>query len=138
MLWHQGEGACAPELYPLYEEKFVPILNSLKKELDLYDVPFLLGGLGDFLKDCKLSENMKNYHNINVALKKIADENPMVGFVSAEGLGAKADNLHFNAKALREFGVRYYEEFKKLEDKNKVFTEKVSMDDAIRSEMEAL
>ena len=138
VLWHQGEGDCAPELYPLYEEKFVPILNSLKKELDLYDVPFLLGGLGDFLKDCKLSENMKNYHNINVALKKIADENPMVGFVSAEGLGAKADNLHFNAKALREFGVRYYEEFKKLEDKNKVFTEKVSMDDAIRSEMEAL
>ena len=138
VLWHQGEGDCAPNLYTCYEENFMPILNSLKKHLNLYDVPFLLGGLGDFLKDCQLSENMKNYHYINATLEKIANQNPMVGFVSAKGLGAKADNLHFNAMALRKFGLRYYEEFKKLEDKNKVFTEKVAMDDAIRTEMEKL
>jgi hypothetical protein len=37
-----------------------------------------------------------------------------VGFVSAEGLGANSDNLHFNSKALREFGLRYFEGYKKV------------------------
>jgi hypothetical protein len=35
-------------------------------------------------------------------------------FVSAEGLGANPDNLHFSAAALREFGLRYYEAYKGL------------------------
>jgi len=30
-----------------------------------------------------------------------------VGFVSAEGLEAKADRVHFNSAALDEFGRRY-------------------------------
>ena len=40
------------------------------------------------------------------------------GFVSAKGLGANPDNLHFNSKSLREFGVRYYKEFEKLEEES--------------------
>lgn len=64
--------------------------------------------------------NNDNYLYVNNALRAYADENKMTGFVSAEGLGANPDNLHFSAKALREFGLRYYNEFKKLEDKNKV------------------
>jgi len=48
----------------------------------------------------------------------------MTGFVLAHGLGANPDNLHFSATALREFGVRYYKEFRKLEDKNKTVTDK--------------
>ena len=62
----------------------------------------------------------------------------MTGFVSAEGLGANPDNLHFSAPSLREFGVRYYREFLKLEDKNKVFIEKATPDEAIRTEFEHL
>jgi hypothetical protein len=62
----------------------------------------------------------------------------MTGFVSAEGLGANPDNLHFSATALREFGVRYYNEFVKLEDKNKSFAEKSTPDQAIRTDIESL
>ena len=62
----------------------------------------------------------------------------MTGFVSAEGLGSNPDFLHFSAKSLREFGNRYYEVFLKLEDKEKVFHEKVSMDLAIRNDIENL
>ena len=47
-------------------------------------------------------------------LKNIADNDKTVGFASAEGLSANPDNLHFSAKALREFGIRYYEEYKKI------------------------
>ena len=138
ILWHQGEADCDDELWPLYEEKLTMLICAFRKEAELFDIPFLLGGLGNFLKDCKFSPSMKNYRFVNDALRKVAVENSKVGFVSAEGLGANGDNLHFNAKALREFGLRYYAEFKKIEDKNRVFEEKENMDDAIRTEMEKL
>ncbi len=134
VLWHQGESDCSEERYPLYEEKFLKIMNAFRKKLNLYDVPFLLGGLGEFLP----LYGIENYTYVNDTLKKIAAENEMTGFVSAEGLGANPDNLHFSAKALREFGVRYYDEFLKLEDKNKVFEEKSTMDAAIRTDIELL
>ena len=37
-----------------------------------------------------------------------------------------------------EFGIRYYEAFKTIEDKARVFDEKSKMDDAVRSELEKL
>ena len=138
VLWHQGESDCSEERYPLYEEKFTVIMNAFREKLGLYDVPFLLGGLGDYLEFCDRSEKFKNYVYINEALKKIADNNKMTGFVSAKGLGANPDNLHFSSQALREFGLRYYDEFLKLEDKNKVFKEKATPDQAIKNEIENL
>ena len=68
----------------------------------------------------------------------MAKKNKMTGFVSAKGLGANPDNLHFSAEALREFGIRYYDEFVKLEDKNKVFVEKSTPDQAIINSIENL
>ena len=62
----------------------------------------------------------------------------MTAFVRADGLKSNPDYLHFSAEALREFGVRYYEEFKKIEDKNKVFEEKCTVDQAIRNNIESL
>ncbi len=138
VLWHQGESDCYDERYPLYEEKLTKIFAAFRKKLDLYDVPFLVGGLGDYLKDCPRSPKYQNYVYVNEALRSYAAKTPMTGFVSAEGLGANPDNLHFSAKALRQFGLRYYDEFLKLEDKNKVFTEKTSLDAAIRTDIENL
>ena len=137
VLWHQGEGDCEEELYVKYEEKFTKTMNAFRKELNLYDVPFLLGGLGDFIKYCKGSPKFANYPYVNEALKSIAKNNAMTGFVPAEGLTSNPDNLHFNAKSLREFGVRYYNEFMKLEDRNKVFAEK-AMDGFVRTALELL
>lgn len=138
ILWHQGEADCSPILYPLYEEKLVKFLDALQKTLGLFDVPIVLGGLGDFLKDCKLSSNLKNYTHINEIIKKVALSRKMTGFVSAEGLSSNPDNLHFSAKSLREFGERYYNKFLELEDKNKIFADKPDPDEAIRTQMELL
>ena len=135
VLWHQGESDCNELKYPFYEEKLKVIMSAFRKKLNLYDVPFLLGGLGDFLPEYFKHEN---HLHVNKALEKYASENAMTGFVSAEGLGANPDNLHFSSAALREFGVRYYNEFLKLEDKNKVFEEKQSPDAAIRTDIENL
>ena len=138
VLWHQGESDCSEERYPLYEQKLTTILNAFRKKLNLYDVPFLVGGLGDYLEFYEHSEIPKNYHHVNEALQNVAKNNEMTGFVSAKGLGSNPDNLHFSATALREFGLRYYDEFLKLEDKNKVFVEKSTPDQAIRNDLESL
>lgn len=138
VLWHQGESDCSPDRYPVYEEKLEIIIDAFRKRLDLHDVPFLLGGLGDYLKNFYVENISKNYIYVNDALKNLAAKKSMTGFVSAEGLGANPDNLHFSAAALREFGIRYYSEFKKLEDKNKIFLEKCTPDQAIRNDIERL
>lgn len=135
VLWHQGESDCSNDRYPVYKEKLAVIFDEFRRKLELYDVPFLVGGLGDFLEDYFKNDN---YLYVNNALMQYADENEMTGFVSAKGLGANPDNLHFSAEALREFGVRYYNEFVKIEDKNKVFMEKSTLDQAIRNDIEHL
>ena len=123
VLWHQGESDCKEGQYPLYEEKLTVILNAFRERLNLHDVPFLLGGLGDFLARRTQSPHLANYPHVNEALMRVAEKHEWIGFVSAEGLSCNADNLHFSAAALREFGERYYEEFLKLENKNKIFGE---------------
>ncbi len=132
VLWHQGEADCRDDYYPFYQEKFTKIMAALRRDLNLYDVPFLLGGLGDFLQNCGTESGAANYVHINESLKAIAKNNAMTGFVSAEGLTSNPDNLHFNTKSLITFGLRYYDVFKTLEDKTKVFEEKCHEDDAIR------
>jgi len=114
VLWHQGETDCDEGLYNTYEQRFLNIMNGIRKELDIPDVPFLLGGLGDFLENCSFSEELKNYGYVNEALKRIAENNLHTGFVSAKGLKANPDNLHFNAESLYEFGLRYFDEYEKF------------------------
>ena len=107
VLWHQGESDCKPEMFRLYKERFETIMASLRKDLGLEDVPFLLGGLGDFLADCAKYPELKNYTEVNGILETIAKENPMTGYVPATGLSGNLDNLHFSSAALYDFGLRY-------------------------------
>ncbi|MBR2023478.1 MAG: sialate O-acetylesterase [Clostridia bacterium] len=136
VLWHQGESDCALDLAMKYKERFESIMNSLREELDLYDVPFILGELGAFLADCTIESNGKNFYIVNEQIHKIAEMNDFTGVVSAKDLTANADNLHFNAKSLYEFGLRYFAVFEQLYDKQRKIVEKDG--DVVRSEMELL
>ena len=109
-------------------------MNSLRRDLNLQNIPFILGGLGDFLPEC--SPSYKNYHYVNKTLRKIASENDMTGFAGAEGLGANPDNLHFNAAALREFGIRYYKEFSKFY--SRIEFKEIETENEERTEIDAL
>ena len=136
ILWHQGESNVNRR--EGYREKFLKMKKALTDKLDLHDVPFIAGGLGDFLVNYKEGAFV-DYYRINDIYKELSRTEPMLGFASAEGLTANPDNLHFNAASLREFGVRYYEVFKTLERKDKVFVEKGSTADALKvREMERL
>jgi len=114
ILWHQGESDCYEDRYPLYEEKCTRILQSLRQELGLPDVPLLLGGLGSWLAKHPRAETFGNFPHINRALQAMAEKLPCCAYVSSEGLGSNPDFMHFSAAALREFGLRYYEQYRKL------------------------
>ena len=138
ILWHQGEADCAPSLNCLYLEKLRKIMSALRRELGADDVPLIVGGLGDFLKDRVESPNLVYYPKVNEALVAFAKETPRTAFASAEGLTSNSDNLHFSAAGLYEFGLRYYDAFSAIEDKTRVFEEKADMDAAFRTAMEEL
>ena len=136
VLWHQGESDCHPGLAETYRERLELFYAALTKALRLENVPFLLGGLGDYL--FALEEEKQYYQLVNRQLREFAEAHPMTAFVPAENLEGKPDHLHFNAKALREFGLRYYAAFKTVEPQNRVFEEKPNEDDALRTYIDAL
>lgn len=137
ILWHQGESDSMNDRWVTYGKDLEVMLTALRKELDLFDVPVLLGGLGAYLDNYTKSDHLQ-WPQINGELQKLAAKDPMMGYVSAEGLTPNPDNLHFSAASLYEFGLRYYKEFQKLEDPDKVFEEKPNPDDALRTEIDAL
>ena len=114
ILWHQGEGDCEPALYPLYAEKLQRMIDGLRAALGMPEIPILLGGLGEFLKDHAERDFLKNYVHINDALQRVADADPRCAYVSAVGLTGNPDNLHFNAASLAAFGYRYFDVWKTL------------------------
>ena len=134
VLWHQGEGDCKDDLYSTYQTRFEVMMQALRKKLNLNNVPFILGGLGDYLAFYPL----ENYVLINQALENIAASNEMVGFASAKGLTSNPDNLHFNAHSLYDFGLRYFEAFEKLNNQTSTVGRNNVKDDILRSEMELL
>lgn len=137
ILWHQGESDCVEDRIAPYEKKLRHVIASIRRELELEDVPFILGELGDFLAEHE-AEFLHDYPAINQIIRAMAEETARIGVVSAKGLDSNPDKLHFSAKALHEFGLRYFEVFDRLRDENKVFTEKPSEDDLLRTELEQL
>lgn len=136
ILWHQGEGDCSKELSATYEERFLQFLDDFRADTGTENIPFVTGGLGDFLSECKLSCELINYLKINQAFKNAAGKRRLVAFADATGLTANPDNLHFNAKSLHEFGLRYFEEYERIASERKlIFTEN---SDSQRTKMEEL
>lgn len=137
ILWHQGEGDCRDEYYPLYLEKVTAIMTAFRKQLGA-EIPIVVGGLGDFLKDKVENPALVNYVHVNKALEEFAKVFPKTAFASAKGLTSNPDNLHFNHKSLMEFGKRYYSAFKTVEDKELGLETENMVADTKLTEMEKL
>lgn len=107
ILWHQGESDTKLGNIAVYKNKFSQMIRDIRKDLGLEEVDLFIGGLGDFLADCPINPNFKNYTEINEIFKEYVKENNNTYFVSAEGLKANPDLLHFDGISQRKFGVRY-------------------------------
>lgn len=111
ILWHQGESDCFPERAQAYQEKLTVIMQALRSELALSNTPLIIGGLGDFLPHGMYGQYFSNYALVNHALETYAHNQPDCYYVTAQGLTANPDGLHFNAASLRVLGIRYYEAY---------------------------
>lgn len=117
ILWHQGESDSYGQKHQLYKEKLSLIIETLRKELNAPDIPLIIGGLGDFLRDGIYGQYFNEYNEVNAALIQFAEDHDHTYFVSAEGLTANPDNIHFDAISQRKFGIRYFRAF---EQKNHI------------------
>ena len=115
ILWHQGESDSYGGGYQTYYKKLQVIIESLRKELNAFEVPVIIGGLGDFLGKNGFGLNCTEYELVNEQLLRFAREQENSCFVTAEGLTPNPDGIHMDAVSQRRFGVRYYEAFVKRE-----------------------
>lgn len=111
ILWHQGESDSKNESdAKAYEEKFMVILESIKRQLDIPDVPVIMGELGSFLGD-RADGRFMYYKTVNKALAAIAEKNEMYVLAKADGLTDCGDKSHFDSASQREFGRRYFKAY---------------------------
>lgn len=127
VLWHQGESDSYQGGYKVYYKKLLLIIETLRKELGIPELPIIIGGLGDFLGKAGFGKNCTEYKLINEELQRFALEQNNCYFVSAAGLASNPDGIHINAISQRKFGLRYFEAFFKrqhvfepLEDENEI------------------
>jgi hypothetical protein len=104
ILWHQGE-TDASRHNENYAGMLKTVIGNFRRDLNCPDIPFILGGLGDFLK---AEWNVPHYNDI---IRQVASELDHCGFVSAEGLTHRGDDLHFDTPSQHELGRRYWQEF---------------------------
>lgn len=109
VLWHQGENDSLNDLYLSYGEKLETIFHALRQELRLQDIPFLVGGLPDFLGQFGYGLYAPQYKEINQVLSDFAATHENCYFVPAESLTPNPDGIHIDADSQRAFGLRYYD-----------------------------
>jgi hypothetical protein len=111
ILWHQGENDSNGQKYQSYPAKLDIIIKALREELHAPNIPLIIGGLGNFLQEGMYGQYFNEHSQVNEALIQFAEDHDGCCFVSAEGLTANPDNIHFDAVSQRKFGVRYFKAF---------------------------
>lgn len=111
ILWHQGESDSHSGQYKDYYQKLDEIVSSFRKELGVKEVPFILGGLGDYLGKSAFGMSCVEYELVNRELLRYAENNDNCYFVTGEKLYSNPDGIHINAESQRRFGVRYFEAY---------------------------
>ena len=106
ILWHQGEADTRPERIAAYPQKLDALIAAFDKDLDVSNVPVVVGELGVF-------DPVKNEKRIpfNAMIDKYPDTRPNVALAKSDGFKSIGDNTHFDAASQREFGQRYAEAF---------------------------
>lgn len=119
ILWHQGENDSTEASAMLYTKKFEKIMDALRLELQAPEVPLLIGELGSFLTMGAYGAYFSGYERVNEQLLNYAKKHSNSYFITAQNLSANEDQIHFNSRSLRQFGIRY---FKALDQKKHILS----------------
>ncbi len=111
ILWHQGEGDTGARTAPLYEQNLTELITRFRKELNVPEIPFIIGQLGRF--DAEGKPWNAGCIEVDRAQRAVAAKMPRVYFVSAEGLASKGDKLHFSTASQKTLAEHYAEAYLK-------------------------
>ena len=112
ILWHQGENDSQGGKYQEYYQKLDVIVNAFRTELGAEHVPFLIGGLGDYLGKTAFGAHCTEYQFVDQELCRYAKEHENCWYVTGKELYSNADGIHINAESQRRFGLRYFEAYR--------------------------
>ncbi|GAB3492991.1 sialate O-acetylesterase [Spirosoma knui] len=111
ILWHQGENDCFQNRSSHYYEKFSNLVDAFRRELNSPQLPLIIGELGHYIPKGRYDTYFTEFDALNQALLEFARSQPNCYLVTASGLTANPDELHFNAVSQRRFGIRYFQAY---------------------------
>ena len=95
-----------------YRERFLRLIDSLRKDLDAENVPVILGELPQQIGPGWKTEDREK--RLNEILRGLALEIPYCAIASSVGISVKPDGVHFDSQGCREFGQRYFDQYLSL------------------------
>ena len=93
------------------------MVNDLRTDLGVGEVPFVAGKLGEFLSHQTKAGKPDFWPVVNEQLASLPALVPHTAVVESSGLSHKGDKVHFDTPSLRVLGDRYAEAMKKLQAK---------------------
>lgn len=110
ILWHQGEADSSPAKAAAYQPKLEALVAALRREFRAPEVPFVAGEVPDY---------RAGEETINAVFHQAEETIPAFTVVSCRGFTALPDGVHLDAASQREFGRRYAEAMKRLQQNQK-------------------
>jgi len=115
-LWLQGESDSKEETYKVYPEKLLKVVDTLRADLELPELPFIACTVGSFI--AAKTNAYPHIQEINDDLLALPGQRPHTACVDARDLkGNIGDNLHYNTESQTAIGPRYAEKYFELTGK---------------------
>jgi hypothetical protein len=112
VIWHQGESDSKPGQTDTYSQKLQELIDNIRKELALPDLPFIVATLPDFYVN-----NVPEARLINQALQSIPEQVHNTACISTSDLAHKGDTIHFDSSSARKLGKEYTKAMQALQQK---------------------
>ena len=114
VIWLQGEANANPQELPLHAERLRAMIEALRADLELQELPFIACTIGE-MKPEPLLTNLKAMNEIQLALPKSV---PHTACVDARDLKTHiGDAVHFDTAAQNEIGRRFAQKWAEMTKK---------------------
>jgi hypothetical protein len=114
VIWLQGEANANPQELPLHAERLRAMIEALRTDLALTELPFIACTIGE-MKPEPLLTNLKAMNEIQLALPKSV---PHTACVDARDLKTHiGDAVHFDTAAQNEIGRRFAQKWAEMTKK---------------------
>lgn len=108
ILWHQGESDGDAQNAPLYEQRLTALITRFRADLQMPNLPFIIGQLGQF--EGKPWD--AGHKEVDRAQQAVAAKLKQVYFVSSAGLTSQ-DKLHFDTNSQELLAGRFADAYLK-------------------------